>query len=156
LPTDDKKYQGPPNKNDQEGKKMTQPIRILIGKPGLDSHDRGAKVVAYALREAGMEVIYTGIRRTPEQIINAAIEEDVDVIGLSILAGAHMELVPKILKLLRKNKADDIKVILGGPIPKKDVEELRKIGVAKVFTPGMKIKEIVDSIRKLAEIPRAK
>lgn len=135
---------------------MTQPIRILIGKPGLDSHDRGAKVVAYALREAGMEVIYTGIRRTPEQIINAAIEEDVDVIGLSILAGAHMELVPKILKLLRKNKADDIKVILGGPIPKKDVEELRKIGVAKVFTPGMKIKEIVDSIRKLAEIPRAK
>ncbi len=135
---------------------MTQPIRILIGKPGLDSHDRGAKVVAYALREAGMEVIYTGIRRTPEQIINAAIEEDVDVIGLSILAGAHMELVPKILKLLRKNKADDIKVILGGPIPKKDAEELRKIGVAKVFTPGMKIKEIVDSIRKLAEIPRAK
>jgi methylmalonyl-CoA mutase, C-terminal domain len=135
---------------------MTQPIRILIGKPGLDSHDRGAKVVAYALREAGMEVIYTGIRRTPEQIIHAAIEEDVDIIGLSILAGAHMELVPKILKLLRKNKADDIKVILGGPIPKKDVEELRKIGVAKVFTPGMKIKEIVDSIRKLAEIPRAK
>jgi methylmalonyl-CoA mutase, C-terminal domain len=135
---------------------MTQTIRILIGKPGLDSHDRGAKVVAYALREAGMEVIYTGIRRTPEQIVSAAIEEDVDIIGLSILAGAHMQLVPKILKLLRKNKADDIKVILGGPIPKRDVQELRKIGVAKVFTPGMKIKEIVESIRKLAEIPRAK
>ncbi len=131
---------------------MTQTIRILIGKPGLDSHDRGAKVVAYALKEAGMEVIYTGIRRTPEQIVSAAIEEDVDVIGLSILAGAHMELVPKVLKLLRKNKADDIKVILGGPIPKKDVEALRKMGVARVFTPGMKIKEIVDSIRNLAEI----
>jgi methylmalonyl-CoA mutase, C-terminal domain len=135
---------------------MTQTVRILIGKPGLDSHDRGAKVVAYALREAGMEVIYTGIRRTPEQIVSAAIEEDVDIIGLSILAGAHMQLVPKILQLLRKNKANDIKVILGGPIPKRDVHELRKIGVARVFTPGMKIKEIVDSIRKLAEIPRAK
>ncbi len=133
---------------------MTQTIRILVGKPGLDSHDRGAKVVAYALREAGMEVIYTGIRRTPEQIVNAAIEEDVDVIGLSILAGAHMQLVPKILHLLRKNKADDIKVILGGPITKKDVEALHKMGVAKVFTPGMKIKEIVDSIRQLAEIPK--
>jgi methylmalonyl-CoA mutase, C-terminal domain len=135
---------------------MTQTVRILIGKPGLDSHDRGAKVVAYALREAGMEVIYTGIRRTPEQIVSAAIEEDVDVIGLSILAGAHMQLVPKILQLLRKNKADDIKVILGGPIPKRDVQVLRKIGVAKVFTPGMKIKEIVESIRKLAEIPKVK
>jgi len=133
---------------------MTQTIRILVGKPGLDSHDRGAKVVAYALREAGMEVIYTGIRRTPEQIVGAAIEEDVNVIGLSILAGAHMELVPKILKLLRKNRADDIKVILGGPIPKKDAEELKKMGVAKVFTPGMKIKEIVDSIRQLAEVPK--
>ena len=144
------------NQKDQEGNKMTQPIRILIGKPGLDSHDRGAKVVAYALREAGMEVIYTGIRRTPEQIVNAAIEEDVDVIGLSILAGAHMELVSRILKLLRKNKADDIKVILGGPIPKKDAEELKRMGIARVFTPGMKIKEIVDSIRKLAEIPKAK
>lgn len=129
---------------------MTQPIRVLIGKPGLDGHDRGAKVIAYGLREAGMEVIYTGIRRSPEQIVSAAIEEDVDIIGLSILAGAHMELVSRILKLLRKNKADDIKVILGGPIPKKDIEALGKMGVAKVFTAGMKMAEIVDSIRRLA------
>jgi methylmalonyl-CoA mutase C-terminal domain/subunit len=130
---------------------MNRPVRILIGKPGLDSHDRGAKVVAYALREAGMEVIYTGIRRTPEQIVTAAVEEDVQVLGLSILAGAHMELVPRILKLLRKHKAGDIKVILGGPIPRKDAEALKRMGVAKIFTPGMKIKEIVDSVLQIAQ-----
>ncbi len=130
---------------------MKPPIRILIAKPGLDSHDRGAKVIAHALREAGMEVIYTGIRRTPEQIVSAAIEEDVHLIGLSILAGAHMELVPKILQLLKNNKAEDIKVILGGPIPQKDGEELKQMGVAEVFTPGRRIKEIVDRIHALMD-----
>jgi len=130
---------------------MKPPIRILIAKPGLDSHDRGAKVIAHALREAGMEVIYTGIRRTPEQIVSAAIEEDVHLIGLSILAGAHMELVPKILQLLKNNKAEDIKVILGGPIPQKDGAELKQMGVAEVFTPGRRIKEIVDRIHALMD-----
>jgi len=130
---------------------MKPPIRILIAKPGLDSHDRRAKVIAHDLRAAGMEVIYTGIRRTPEQIVSAAIEEDVHLIGLSILAGAHMELVPKILQLLKNNKAEDIKVILGGPIPQKDGEELKQMGVAEVFTPGRRIKEIVDRIHALMD-----
>jgi len=124
-------------------------IRILIAKPGLDSHDRGAKVIAHALKEAGMEVIYTGIRNTPEQIVNAAIQEDVDLIGLSILSGAHMQWVPKILQLLKEKEGEDIKVILGGPIPKKDIERLKELGVVEIFTPGRRIKEIIDSIREL-------
>lgn len=128
---------------------MNHPIRILIAKPGLDSHDRGAKVIARALREAGMEVIYTGIRRTPEEIVQAAIEEDVHLIGLSILAGAHMQLTGRVLELLRKNKVDDIKVVLGGPIPPKDGEQLKQMGVAEVFTPGMRIKEIAGRIYEL-------
>jgi len=128
---------------------MNHPIRILIAKPGLDSHDRGAKVIARALREAGMEVIYTGIRRTPEEIVQAAIEEDVHLIGLSILAGAHMQLTGRVLELLRKNKVDDIKIILGGPIPPKDGEQLKQMGVAEVFTPGMRIKEIAGRIYEL-------
>ena len=128
---------------------MNHPIRILIAKPGLDSHDRGAKVIARALREAGMEVIYTGIRRTPEEIVQAAIEEDVHLIGLSILAGAHMQLTGRVLGLLRKNKVDDIKIILGGPIPPKDGEQLKQMGVAEVFTPGMRIKEIAGRIYEL-------
>jgi methylmalonyl-CoA mutase C-terminal domain/subunit len=127
----------------------TPPIRILIAKPGLDSHDRGAKVIARALREAGMEVIYTGIRRTPEEIVQAAIEEDVGLIGLSILAGAHMQLTGRVLELLQKNEIDDIKVILGGPIPPKDAERLKQMGVAEVFTPGMRIKEIAGRIYEL-------
>jgi methylmalonyl-CoA mutase C-terminal domain/subunit len=127
------------------------PIRILIAKPGLDSHDRGAKVIARALQEAGMEVIYTGIRRTPEEIVQAAIEEDVHLIGLSILAGAHLQLTGRVLELLQKNKADDIKVILGGPIPPQDGEELKRRGVAEVFTPGMRIKEIAIRINELME-----
>lgn len=127
------------------------PIRILIAKPGLDSHDRGAKVIARALQEAGMEVIYTGIRRTPEEIVQAAIEEDVHLIGLSILAGAHMQLTGRVLELLQKRKVSDIKVILGGPIPPKDSEELKQMGVAEVFTPGMRIKEIVSRIHELAD-----
>jgi methylmalonyl-CoA mutase C-terminal domain/subunit len=128
---------------------MNHPIRILIAKPGLDSHDRGAKVIARALREAGMEVIYTGIRRTPEEIVQAAIEEDVHLIGLSILAGAHMQLTGRVLELLQKNKVDDIKVVLGGPIPPKDGEQLKQMGVAEVFTPGMRIKEIAGRIYEL-------
>ena len=128
---------------------MNHPIRILIAKPGLDSHDRGAKVIARALREAGMEVIYTGIRRTPEEIVQAAIEEDVHLIGLSILAGAHMQLTGRVMELLQKNKVDDIKVVLGGPIPPKDGEQLKQMGVAEVFTPGMRIKEIAGRIYEL-------
>ncbi len=128
---------------------MRPPIRILIAKPGLDSHDRGAKVVARALREAGMEVIYTGIRRTPEEIVQAAIEEDVHMIGLSILAGAHMQLTGRVLELLHEKKVDDIKVILGGPIPPKDGQQLKKRGVAEIFTPGMRIKEIAGRIYEL-------
>lgn len=132
---------------------MKPPIRILIAKPGLDSHDRGAKVIARALREAGMEVIYTGIRRTPEEIVQAAIEEDVHLIGLSILAGAHMQLTGRVLELLRKNQVDDIKVILGGPIPPKDSQQLKQMGVAEVFTPGMRIKEISKRIYELVDKP---
>ena len=129
---------------------MKPPIRILIAKPGLDSHDRGAKVIARALREAGMEVIYTGIRRTPEEIVQAAIEEDVHLIGLSILAGAHMQLTGRVLELLREKEVNDIQVILGGPISPRDSEQLKKMGVAEVFTPGMRIKEIAERISQMA------
>jgi methylmalonyl-CoA mutase C-terminal domain/subunit len=129
-------------------------IRILIAKPGLDSHDRGAKIIAHALRDAGMEVIYTGIRNTPEQIVKAAIEEGVDVIGLSILSGAHMQWVPKVLELLKERKGEDIKVILGGIIPKKDGDQLKKAGVTEIFTPGIKVSEIVNSIRTLVQTPK--
>jgi len=133
---------------------MTSPVRILIAKPGLDSHDRGAKVITHALREAGMEVIYTGIRRSPEEIVRAAIvraaiEEDVDMIGLSILAGAHMQLTGRVLELLQKDNAGDIGVILGGPIPPKDAEQLKRMGVAEVFTPGMRLSDIPNKIYEL-------
>ncbi len=117
--------------------------RILIAKPGLDSHDRGAKIIALALRDAGMEVIYTGIRRTPKQIVQTAIQESVDIIGLSILSGAHMKLVPKVFDLLKESGAGDINVVVGGAISKKDMEQLKKMGVAEVFVPGAEIKEIV-------------
>jgi len=130
---------------------MKSPIRILIAKPGLDSHDRGAKVIARALREAGMEVIYTGIRRTPEEIVRTAIDEDVDLIGLSILAGAHMQLTARVLELLQKHDAGDIAVVLGGPIPLADAEQLKHLGVAEVFTPGMAIKGIADRIHELID-----
>jgi len=128
---------------------MTTPVRILIAKPGLDSHDRGAKVIAFALREAGMEVIYTGIRRTPEEIVRAAIAEDVAMIGLSILAGAHMQLTRRVLELLDEADAADIRVVLGGPIPAKDTEQLKQMGVAEVFTPGMSLAEIPQRIYEL-------
>ncbi len=127
-------------------------IRVLIAKPGLDGHDRGAKVVARALRDAGMEVIYTGLRQTPEMIVRAAIDESVDVIGLSILSGAHMALFPRVMELLRKEGADDILVIGGGIIPEDDIPELKKHGIAEIFGPGTPLDEIVDYIRKHVKV----
>ncbi len=126
---------------------MERKIRVLIAKPGLDGHDRGAKVVASALRDAGMEVIYTGLHQTPEMIVEAAIQEDVDVVGLSILSGAHMALFPRIMDLLRERGAGDKLVIAGGIIPKDDIEELKKIGIAEIFGPGTPTSKIVDYIR---------
>ncbi len=123
-------------------------IRVLVAKPGLDGHDRGAKVVARALRDAGMEVIYTGIRQTPEMIAEAALQEDVDVVGLSILSGAHMALCPKVVKLLREQGMDDVLVVVGGIIPDEDVPKLREIGVRGIFGPGTSTQEIVDFIRR--------
>ncbi len=121
-------------------------IRVLVAKPGLDGHDRGAKVVCRSLRDAGFEVIYTGIRRTPEEIVSAAIQEDVDVLGLSILSGAHNVLFPKIMDLLQEKGADDIAVIAGGIIPEKDIPSLAKIGVSKIFLPGSSTQDIVEWI----------
>ena len=127
---------------------MTKKIRVLIAKVGLDGHDRGAKVVAAALRDAGMEVIYTGLRKTPEMIVEAAIQEDVDVIGVSILSGAHMTVFPKIVNLLRQNGLDDVLLFGGGIIPDKDIQDLKKIGVGNLFTPGASTIEIVDYVNK--------
>ena len=126
----------------------SQPIRVLVAKPGLDGHDRGAKIIARALRDAGMEVIYTGIRQTPEMIVEAAMQEDVDVIGLSILSGAHMELFPLILEGLKKNEMEDVVVMAGGIIPEDDRPALEAIGVKGVFGPGTSTSEIIDFIRK--------
>lgn len=122
-------------------------IRVLIAKPGLDGHDRGAKVVARALRDAGMEVIYTGIRQTPEMIAEAALQEDVDVVGLSILSGAHMALCPRVVELLRAQDMDDVVVLVGGIIPDDDVEPLKKLGIKGVFGPGTSTQEIIEFIR---------
>ena len=122
-------------------------IRVLVGKPGLDGHDRGAKVIAAALRDAGMEVIYTGLHQTPEQIVQAAIQEDVDVVALSILSGAHMTLFPRVLKLLRKEGADRVLVTGGGIIPSEDMEQLLEMGVGRLFGPGTPTTEAVDYIR---------
>jgi len=127
-----------------EGKK----IRVLIAKPGLDGHDRGAKVVARALRDAGMEVIYTGLRQTPEQIVETAIQEDVDVIGLSILSGAHTHLFPKVMELLEENNIEDIIVMGGGVIPEEDIPELKKVGIAEIFTPGTDTRDIIKFIKE--------
>ena len=123
------------------------PIRVLVAKPGLDGHDRGAKVVARALRDAGMEVIYTGIRQTPEMIAEAALQEDVDVVGLSILSGAHMVLVPKVIAALRDRAVDDVLIVLGGIIPPSEGEALKGAGVDGVFGPGTSMADIVDFIR---------
>lgn len=127
-----------------EGKK----IRVLIAKPGLDGHDRGAKIVARALRDAGMEVIYTGLRQTPEQIVETAIQEDVDIIGLSILSGAHTHIFPKVMKLLKENNIEDIVVMGGGVIPEEDIPELKKIGIAEIFTPGTDTRDIIKFIEQ--------
>jgi methylmalonyl-CoA mutase C-terminal domain/subunit len=122
-------------------------IRVVVAKPGLDGHDRGAKIIARALRDAGMEVIYTGLHQTPEQIVETVIQEDADAVGVSILSGAHMTLVPRILELLREQAADDVVVVVGGTIPPDDAEELRRMGVAAVFTPGAPTQEAIDFIR---------
>jgi methylmalonyl-CoA mutase C-terminal domain/subunit len=123
-------------------------IRVLVAKPGLDGHDRGAKVICRALRDAGMEVIYTGLRRTPEEIVSAAVQEDADLIGLSILSGAHPILFPRIIKLLKDQGAEDIPVIAGGIIPEKDVPRMKKIGVREIFLPGTSTQDIVRWVRE--------
>jgi methylmalonyl-CoA mutase, C-terminal domain len=125
-------------------------IRVVIAKPGLDGHDRGAKIIARALRDAGMEVIYTGLHQTPEQIVETAIQEDADAVGVSILSGAHMTLVPRIVEGLRANGADDVLVVVGGTIPQDDAEELKAQGVAEVFGPGASTSEIVEFLRRAA------
>jgi methylmalonyl-CoA mutase C-terminal domain/subunit len=127
----------------QGGKK----IRVVVAKPGLDGHDRGAKIIARALRDAGMEVIYTGLHQTPEQIAETVLQEDADAVGLSILSGAHMTLVPRVVALLKDQGADDVVVTVGGTIPADDIPELKELGVAEVFTPGSSTQEIVDFIR---------
>jgi methylmalonyl-CoA mutase C-terminal domain/subunit len=122
-------------------------IRVVIAKPGLDGHDRGAKIIARALRDAGMEVIYTGLHQTPEQIVETVLQEDADAVGLSILSGAHMTLVPKVVELLREQDASDVVVTVGGTIPAQDIPELKELGVAEVFTPGAPTTDIIDFIK---------
>ena len=125
----------------------TAPIRVVVAKPGLDGHDRGAKVVARALRDAGVEVIYTGLHQTPEQIVETAIQEDADAVGLSVLSGAHMTLFAKVIELLKERGSEDIKVFGGGIIPEADMPELERLGVAKIFTPGATTTDIIDWVR---------
>jgi methylmalonyl-CoA mutase cobalamin-binding domain/chain len=122
-------------------------IRVVVAKPGLDGHDRGAKIIARALRDAGMEVIYTGLHQTPEQIVETVLQEDADAVGLSILSGAHMTLVPRVVELLREQDAGDVVVTVGGTIPAQDIPELKELGVAEVFTPGAPTSAIIDFIR---------
>src|SRR5215218_2614917 len=122
-------------------------IRVVVAKPGLDGHDRGAKIIARALRDAGMEVIYTGLHQTPEQIVETVLQEDADAVGLSILSGAHMTLVPKVIELLKEQEAEDVVVTLGGTIPAQDIAELKELGVAEVFTPGAPTQAIIDFIK---------
>jgi methylmalonyl-CoA mutase, C-terminal domain len=129
------------------GASTEKKIRVVVAKPGLDGHDRGAKIIARALRDAGMEVIYTGLHQTPEQIVETVIQEDADAVGLSILSGAHMTLVPRVLQLLKEQGADDVIVTLGGTIPSDDVKELKDLGVAEVFTPGASTQQAVEFIR---------
>jgi methylmalonyl-CoA mutase, C-terminal domain len=123
---------------------VERPIRVVIAKPGLDGHDRGAKIIARSLRDAGMEVIYTGLHQTPEQIAATVVQEDADAVGLSILSGAHMTLVPRVMDLLKAEGSGDVMVIVGGTIPKDDIVELRELGVAAVYTPGAPVQEMVD------------
>jgi methylmalonyl-CoA mutase cobalamin-binding domain/chain len=126
---------------------MNDKIRVIVAKPGLDGHDRGAKVIARSFRDAGFEVIYTGLRQTPEQIVNAALQEDADVIGLSVLSGAHMTLCPRIMELMKKEGLDDVLVLVGGIIPDQDIPELKKSGIAEVFQPGASTEEIITYVR---------
>jgi methylmalonyl-CoA mutase C-terminal domain/subunit len=133
-------------------RRMARPLRVVIAKPGLDGHDRGAKIIARALRDAGMEVIYTGLHQTPEQIVETAVQEDADAIGISILSGAHMTLVPRILDGLRENGLDDVLVVVGGTIPRDDANALRDLGVAGIFTPGAPVAEIVEFLRGNAPV----
>jgi methylmalonyl-CoA mutase, C-terminal domain len=128
----------------------TRKIRVVVAKPGLDGHDRGAKIIARALRDAGMEVIYTGLHQTPEQIVATVIQEDADAVGLSILSGAHMTLVPRVVELLREQGADDVVLTVGGTIPADDIPELKELGVDDVFTPGTSTDEIVEFVREAA------
>ena len=132
---------------------MDVPIRVLVAKPGLDGHDRGAKVIARALRDAGMEVIYTGLRQTPEMIVNAALQEDVQVIGLSILSGAHNAIMPRIMELLREKEMTDVLVVIGGIIPDEDAARLKQLGVAEVFQPGASLENIIHFIRESVRQP---
>ena len=125
----------------------TRKIRVVVAKPGLDGHDRGAKIIARALRDAGMEVIYTGLHQTPAQIAETVIQEDADAVGLSILSGAHMTLVPKVVALLKEQGVEDVVVTVGGTIPAEDIPELKRLGVAEVFTPGSSTQEIVDFLQ---------
>lgn len=134
---------------------MNRPIRVLVAKVGLDGHDRGAKVIATALRDAGMEVIYTGLRQTPEMVVNAALQEDVDVIGVSILSGAHMTVFPKLLNLLKDKEMDDVMLTGGGIIPEEDIIKLNEMGVGKLFVPGTSTKEISDTINEWVKKHRA-
>ena len=130
---------------------MPSPVRVLVAKPGLDGHDRGAKIIARALRDAGMEVIYTGLHQTPEQIAETVLQEDADAVGLSILSGAHMTLVPRVVDLPKQQGAEDVVVTVGGTIPAEDIPELKKLGVAEVFTPGASTQSIVDFISTAAD-----
>ncbi len=123
-------------------------IRVVVAKPGLDGHDRGAKVIARAFRDAGFEVVYTGLRQSPEQIVNAALQEDADVIGLSVLSGAHMTLCPRITELMKKEGLDDVMVVVGGIIPDQDIQELKKCGVSEIFQPGASTQDIVAYVRE--------
>jgi methylmalonyl-CoA mutase C-terminal domain/subunit len=130
-----------------EAATSSRKIRVVVAKPGLDGHDRGAKIIARALRDAGMEVIYTGLHQTPEQIVETALQEDADAVGISILSGAHMTLVPRIVELLRDQQAEDVLVVVGGTIPAQDIPELKELGVAEVFGPGASTQDIVEFIR---------
>ncbi len=127
---------------------MNEKIRVLVAKPGLDGHDRGAKIIARAFRDAGFEVIYTGLRQTPQQVVTAALQEDVDVIGLSVLSGAHMTLCPQIMELIRKEQMEDVLVVVGGIIPDEDITKLKDDGVNEIFLPGTSTEDIVDYVRK--------
>jgi len=131
---------------------MARPIRVVIAKPGLDGHDRGAKVIARALRDAGLEVIYTGLHQTPEQIAETVIQEDADAVGISILSGAHMTLVPRILDLLKQNEIEDVLIVVGGTIPTEDAVELKRLGVAEIFTPGAPTARIVEYLTAHAAV----